>query len=314
LIKFFRQFLVAGPEALADLERLSANSIDVEPKTGVYTQWLNERGGIEADLTVTRLSENEFWVVTSAASQTRDWAWLRRACRGHSVEISDITENWSVLGVMGPHSQALLESVSDFDLSNQSCPFGSMTEMKIAGVSCSALRMSYVGELGWELYIPADKAGIVYEEIRRNGNRFDLRHAGFHAMNSLRLEAGYRHWGHDISDEDTPLEAGLGFAIAWEKPTEFIGRESLLKQRYQPLTKRLIQLRVEDPDLISYHDDPIFRDNVYVGRTTGGMWSHTQDRCLSMALLSTTHHEVIQIGWTSWEIGTIEIGNSVRRH
>ena len=247
----FGKFLVAGPEALAVLERLSANSIDVEPKTGVYTQWLNERGGIEADLTVTRLSENEFWVVTSAASQTRDWAWLRRACRGHSVEISDITENWSVLGVMGPHSRALLESVSDFDLSNQSCPFGSMTEMKIAGVSCSALRMSYVGELGWELYIPADKAGIVYEEVRRNGNRFDLRHAGFHAMNSLRLEAGYRHWGHDISDEDTPLEAGLGFAIAWEKPTEFIGRESLLKQRYQPLTKRLIQLRVEDPDLIS---------------------------------------------------------------
>ena len=133
----FGKFLVAGPEALAVLERLSANSIDVEPKTGVYTQWLNERGGIEADLTVTRLSENEFWVVTSAASQTRDWAWLRRACRGHSVEISDITEDWSVLGVMGPHSQALLESVSDFDLSNQSCPFGSMTEMKIAGVSCS---------------------------------------------------------------------------------------------------------------------------------------------------------------------------------
>ena len=281
----FGKFLVAGPEALAVLERLSANSIDVEPKTGVYTQWLNERGGIEADLTVTRLSENEFWVVTSAASQTRDWAWLRRACRGHSVEISDITEDWGVLGVMGPNSRALLESVSDFDLSNQSCPFGSMTEMKIAGVSCSALRMSYVGELGWELYIPADKAGIVYEEVRRNGNRFDLRHAGFHAMNSLRLEAGYRHWGHDISDEDTPLEAGLGFAIAWEKPTEFIGRESLLKQRYQPLTKRLIQLRVEDPDLISYHDDPIFRDNLYVGRTTSGMWSHTQDRCLSMAYI-----------------------------
>ena len=303
----FGKFLVAGPEALAVLERLSANSIDVEPKTGVYTQWLNERGGIEADLTVTRLSENEFWVVTSAASQTRDWAWLRRACRGHSVEISDITEDWGVLGVMGPHSQALLESVSDFDLSNQSCPFGSMTEMKIAGVSCSALRMSYVGELGWELYIPADKAGIVYEEVRRNGNRFDLRHAGFHAMNSLRLEAGYRHWGHDISDEDTPLEAGLGFAIAWEKPTEFIGRESLLKQRYQPLTKRLIQLRVEDPDLISYHDDPIFCDNVYVGRTTGGMWSHTQDRCLSMAYInnpSGVNQDWLDSGDWHIEIGT----------
>ena len=185
-----------------------------------------------------------------------------------------------------------------------------MTEMKIAGVSCSALRMSYVGELGWELYIPADKAGIVYEEVRRNGNRFDLRHAGFHAMNSLRLEAGYRHWGHDISDEDTPLEAGLGFAIAWEKPTEFIGRESLLKQRYQPLTKRLIQLRVEDPDLISYHDDPIFRDNVYVGRTTGGMWSHTQDRCLSMAYINNSSG--VKQDWLDSGDWHIEIGTRRR--
>lgn len=306
----FAKFLVAGPEALAVLERLSANSVDVELGKGVYTQWLNERGGIEADLTVTRLSQDEFWVVTSAASQTRDWAWLRRACRGHSVEISDVTEDWSVLGVMGPHSRGLLESVSHIDLSNQSCPFGSMTEIVIAGVSCNALRMSYVGELGWELYIPADQAGAVYEEIRRNGDRFGLRLAGFHAMNALRLEAGYRHWGHDISDEDTPLEAGLGFAIAWDKPVEFIGREALLKQRGETLTKRLIQFRVEDPDLISYHDDPIFRNSVYVGRTTGGMWSHTQDRCLSMAYLNNPSG--VDQAWLDSGDWQIEIGTRRR--
>jgi len=306
----FAKFLVAGPEALAVLERLSANSVDVELGKGVYTQWLNERGGIEADLTVTRLSQDEFWVVTSAASQTRDWAWLRRACRGHSVEISDVTEDWSVLGVMGPHSRGLLESVSHIDLSNKSCPFGSMTEIVIAGVSCNALRMSYVGELGWELYIPADQAGAVYEEIRRNGDRFGLRLAGFHAMNALRLEAGYRHWGHDISDEDTPLEAGLGFAIAWDKPVEFIGREALLKQRGETLTKRLIQFRVEDPDLISYHDDPIFRNSVYVGRTTGGMWSHTQDRCLSMAYLNNPSG--VDQAWLDSGDWQIEIGTRRR--
>jgi len=306
----FAKFVVAGPEALAVLERLSANSVDVELGKGVYTQWLNERGGIEADLTVTRLSQDEFWVVTSAASQTRDWAWLRRACRGHSVEISDVTEDWSVLGVMGPHSRGLLESVSHIDLSNQSCPFGSMTEIVIAGVSCNALRMSYVGELGWELYIPADQAGAVYEEIRRNGDRFGLRLAGFHAMNALRLEAGYRHWGHDISDEDTPLEAGLGFAIAWDKPVEFIGREALLKQRGETLTKRLIQFRVEDPDLISYHDDPIFRNSVYVGRTTGGMWSHTQDRCLSMAYLNNPSG--VDQAWLDSGDWQIEIGTRRR--
>tara|TARA_Y100001970_G_scaffold45861_1_gene57646 strand:+ start:5378 stop:7825 length:2448 start_codon:yes stop_codon:yes gene_type:complete len=306
----FAKFLVAGPEALAVLERLSANSVDVELGKGVYTQWLNERGGIEADLTVTRLSQDEFWVVTSAASQTRDWAWLRRACRGHSVEISDVTEDWSVLGVMGPHSRGLLESVSHIDLSNQSCPFGSMTEIVIAGVSCNALRMSYVGELGWELYIRADQAGAVYEEIRRNGDRFGLRLAGFHAMNALRLEAGYRHWGHDISDEDTPLEAGLGFAIAWDKPVEFIGREALLKQRGETLAKRLIQFRVEDPDLISYHDDPIFRNSVYVGRTTGGMWSHTQDRCLSMAYLNNPSG--VDQAWLDSGDWQIEIGTRRR--
>ncbi len=306
----FAKFLVAGPEALAVLERLSANSIDVELGKGVYTQWLNERGGIEADLTVTRLSQDEFWVVTSAASQTRDWAWLRRACRGHSVKISDVTEDWSVLGVMGPHSRGLLESVSHIGLPNQSCPFGSMTEIVIAGVSCNALRMSYVGELGWELYIPADQAGAVYEEIRRNGDRFGLRLAGFHAMNALRLEAGYRHWGHDISDEDTPLEAGLGFAIAWDKPVEFIGREALLKQRGETLAKRLIQFRVEDPDLISYHDDPIFRNSVYVGRTTGGMWSHTQDRCLSMAYLNNPSG--VDQAWLDSGDWQIEIGTRRR--
>ena len=123
----------------------------------------------------------------------------------------------------------------------------------------------------------------MYEEIIASGDSFGLRHAGFHAMNSLRLEAGYRHWGHDISDEDTPLEAGLGFAVAWQKPGGFIGREALLAQKEQPRAKRLIQLRIEDPDLISYHADPIFRDDTYVGRPTGGMWSHNQDRCLSMA-------------------------------
>ena len=306
----FAKFVVRGPEALEVLEQLSANLIDVAPGNGVYTQWLNERGGIEADLTVTRLASDEFWVVTSAASQTRDWAWLRRACRGRSVEISDITDDWSVLGVMGPHSRNLLQTISNFDLSNGSCPFGSMNLINIAGVACNALRMSYVGELGWELYIPANQANSVYEEIIASGDSFGLRHAGFHAMNSLRLEAGYRHWGHDISDEDTPLEAGLGFAVAWQKPGGFIGREALLAQKEQPRTKRLIQLRIEDPELISYHDDPIFRDGVYVGRTTGGMWSHTQDRCLSMAYLNNPSG--VDQSWLDSGDWQIEIGTRRR--
>ena len=306
----FAKFVVRGPEALEVLEQLSANLIDVAPGNGVYTQWLNERGGIEADLTVTRLASDEFWVVTSAASQTRDWAWLRRACRGRSVEISDITDDWSVIGVMGPRSRDLLQTISNLDLSNESSPFGSMNLINIGGVPCNALRMSYVGELGWELYIPANQANSVYEEIIASGDSFGLRHAGFHAMNSLRLEAGYRHWGHDISDEDTPLEAGLGFAVAWQKPGGFTGRDALLAQKDQPRAKRLIQLRIEDPDLISYHDDPIFRDDTYVGRTTGGMWSHTQDRCLSMAYLNNPAG--VDQAWLDSGDWQIEIGTRRR--
>ena len=306
----FAKFLVQGREALVILEKLSANSVDVAPGHGVYTQWLNDRGGIEADLTVTRLGDDEFWVITSAASQTRDWAWLRRACRGRDVEIFDITEEWSVLGVMGPMSRQLLQGISDTDLSNTNCPFGSMREITVGGTACKALRMSYVGELGWELYVPADNAETLYSAIVEAGEPFGLRHAGFHAMNSLRLEAGYRHWGHDISDEDTPVEAGLGFAVAWDKPGGFIGREALLKQRESSRTKRLIQFRIEDPDLISYHDDPIFRDGVYAGRTTGGMWSHTEDRCLTMAYL--VHPDGVDQAWLDNGTWEIEIGTRRR--
>ena len=307
----FAKFSVSGPDALAVLERLSANSIDVPPGRAVYTQWLNDRGGIEADLTVTRLDGDIFWVVTSAASQTRDWAWLRRGCREHDVRISDITDDWSVLGVMGPNSRALLQSLTETDLSKDAFEFGAMKSLVIADVTCRALRMSYVGELGWELYVPVAQTEAVYSAVTEGGEPHGLRHAGFHAMNSLRLEAGYRHWGHDISDEDTPLEAGLGFAVAWEKPGGFTGREALLSQKGGPKPKRLIQFRIEDADLISYHDDPIFRDDIYVGRTTGGMWSHVEDRCLTMAYLSNP--EGVTQQWLDngeWEI---EIGTRRRR-
>ena len=306
----FAKFSVRGSDALAVLEQLSANSVDVPAGRGVYTQWLNDRGGIEADLTVTRLDHDDFFVVTSAASQTRDWAWLQRGCRGRDVHILDVTDDWSVLGIMGPNSRDLLQSLTDSDLSNERLPFATAESILIGNVTCRALRMSYVGELGWELYVPADQSEIVYQAILGAGERYGLRHAGFHAMNSLRLEAGYRHWGHDISDEDTPIEAGLGFAVAWEKPGGFVGREALLKQRDARKTKRLIQFRVEDPELVTYHDDPVFRDDTYVGRTTGGMWSHVEDRCLTMAYLNNS--EGVTQDWLDHGTWEIEIGTRRR--
>ena len=286
----FVKLEVAGPEALAVLDHLSANAVDVPVGKAVYTQWLNDRGGIEADLTVTRRADDRFLVVTSAAAETRDRAWLRRAARGRDVTITDRTDELAVLGLMGPRARDVLAPLTDTDLSNRAFPFGTAQDLTIAcgdqRVEAIALRMTYVGELGWELYAARDDAVALHDALVEAGRPHGLRHCGYHAMNSLRLEAGYRHWGHDITDEDTPLEAGLGFAVAWDKPGGFRGRDALLAQRGKPRTRRLIQFRLEDPDLLVYHDEPIRRDGALVGRTTGGMWSPTEGRCLFMGYLS----------------------------
>ena len=305
----FAKFTVEGPDALSVLERLSANLIDVPINKAVYTQWCNARGGIEADLTVTRLDHEQFLVVTSAAAATRDFAWLRRACKGHDVTIADITDEQAVIGLMGPQSRAVLSELTSASLSNDDFPFGTAHHIDVDGHRVLALRMSYVGELGWELYVPAEAAGAVHDAIVDAGEPHGLRHAGYHAMNTLRLECGYRHWGHDITDEDTPLEAGLGFAIAWDKPADFIGRAALETERHQPRTKRLIQFRLEHPDLLLLHDEPILRDGVLVGRTSSGMWSYTEDRCLAMGYVE--HADGVTKEWL--DSGSFEIEVALER-
>ena len=319
----FAKFTVRGPDALDVLDTLSVASVDVPAGRAVYTQWCNERGGIEADLTVTRLGDDEFWIVTSAASQTRDWAWLRRHCRGRDVDIADVTDDWAVLGLMGPRSRELLSLVTDAALDNESFGFGAAQHIEVTAsagpIAVLAVRMSYVGELGWELYVPNQRAAAVYGALRdaaAAADGLDLAHAGYHAMNTLRLECGYRHWGHDISDEDTPLEAGLGFAIAWGKQRDFIGRAALEAQRHEPRTRRLIQFRLEDPDLLAYHDEPIRRDGELVGRVTSAMWSYTEDRCLAMGYVThpTAADPEPQAVTKSWlEAGSFDIEIAGRR-
>lgn len=282
----FAKFAVTGPGAAAALDRLSAAAVDVEPGRVVYTQWCNDRGGIEADLTVTRLGPEEFMVVTAAACQTRDWARLRRGCRGFDAAISDDTDSQAILGLMGPDSRALLSSLTDASLANEDFPFGTAQTISAAGVEVLALRMSYVGELGWELYVPSRSAVALFDALVAAGEPHGLTLAGYHAMNSLRLEAGYRHWGHDITGEDTPVEAGLGFAVGWDKEADFVGRAALEAQRHQPRVKRLIQFRLEDPDLMLYHDEPVRRDGQIVGRVSSAMWSYTEDRCLAMGYVN----------------------------
>ncbi|MEM7425758.1 MAG: FAD-dependent oxidoreductase [Pseudomonadota bacterium] len=286
----FAKFMVQGKDACSVLNRISANNVDVEPGRIVYTQWLNDRGGIEADLTVTRLAENEFMVVTAAAAQVRDFAWLKRHIPSDAHCIAtDVTSGLPMLGMMGPRSRELMQAITDADLSGDAMPFGRSKEIDIGYARVRASRITYVGELGWELYIPAEFASHVFETVWEAGQRFGLKPAGMHAMNACRMEKGYRHWGHDIADEDTPLEAGLGFAVPRSKTSDYIGRESILWQREQNvLKKRMVAICLENGGAdapMMYHEEPIYRDGVIVGSTTSGSWGHRLGKSLALGYL-----------------------------
>jgi 4-methylaminobutanoate oxidase (formaldehyde-forming) len=285
----FAKYLVQGRDACTVLNQLSTSNLDVAAGRIVYTQWLNERGGIEADLTITRLTETQFLVVTSAICQTRDLAWLQRHLDNHPqlhCTATDVTAGIAMLGVMGPNSRALLSEVSGADLSNAAHPFGQSREIEIGYARLRASRITYVGELGWELYIPAEQVLDVYERLLEAGAKHGLTHAGYHAMAACRVEKGYRHWSHDIADEDTPLEAGLGFTVAWDKPGGFVGRDALLAQRQRGLLpKRLVQVMLDDDSATApllYHEEPIVRDGVIVGSTRSGAWGHRINRSIGM--------------------------------
>ena len=284
----FSKFEVQGPNAVAAMQQICANDVDVPLGKAVYGAWLNERGGIEADLTVTRMAENRFFVVSAVATQTRDFDWLTRNLPADgSVVATDVTSAYAVTAIMGPNARDFLASVTDVDLSNEAFPFGTAHQIDIGYATVTALRMTYVGELGWELYIPTEFAAHVYETLVEAGAAFDLHHAGYHALDSLRLEKGYRHWGHDITDEDSPLQAGLSFAVAWDKPGGFIGRDALLAQKEAGLDRRLVQFKLEDPEPLLYHDNPIFRDGVLVGNTTSGNYGHTVGSALAMGYVKS---------------------------
>ena len=285
----FAKFLLQGRDACAVLNRISAGNVDVPLGKVVYTQWLNRRGGIEADVTIMRTAPETFMIVTVGASQTRDFSWLTRSIPADAHAIAtDITAGLPMLGLMGPKSRALLAAVSTADLSDTAFPFGTSREIEIGYARVRASRLTYVGELGWELYVGADFAQHVFDVLTEAGKTFGLQHGGYFSINSMRMEKGYRHWGHDIGEEDTPLQAGLGFAVDWDKP-EFCGREALLKMRGQtPQTRRLIQLKVDVPSNppLLYHEEPIWRDDKIVGSVTSGGYGHRIGASLGMGYVS----------------------------
>ncbi len=279
----FAKFLLQGRDAESVLQRICANDVAVPPGRVVYTAMLNDRGGIEADLTVTRLEERAYLIVTGGAVATHDFHWIEAhiPAGAHAV-LTDVTSGYVVLGVMGPNSRDLLASLSDDDFSDQAFPYLTSRELAIGYATVRASRVTYVGELGWELYVPTEFATHVYDAIVEWGGEFRLRHAGFHALESLRIEKAYRAWGLDITEQETPLEAGLSFAVAFDKDVDFNGKEALLRQREAGLKKRLAVFTLDDPEPLLLGDEPIYRDGELVGRTTSGAFGHTVGRSVGL--------------------------------
>ncbi|RTE65127.1 FAD-dependent oxidoreductase [Amphritea opalescens] len=280
----FSKYQIEGPDAEAFLNRICSNNVSVNVGKMVYTQWLNERGGIEADVTVTRLAQDCYLVVSGAACQTRDMDWLRRNKPDNAfVVFTDVTSAYAVVTVMGPKSRDTLSKLTNADMSHEEFPFGTSQEIELGYAIVRASRITYVGELGWELYIPTEYAPSVYELLMEAGEEFGIKPYGYHTMNSLRMEKCYRHWGHDITDEDTALEAGLGFASDFEKEGGFIGKEALLAQKAAgPLKKRFVAFLFENPEPLCYHEEPIYANGKIVGRTTAGMFGHTVGATVAM--------------------------------
>lgn len=298
----FGKIRVEGRDALAFLQRLCGNDLDVAPGRIVYTQMLNARGCIESDLTVTRLSETAFLLVVPGATLQRDLAWLRRHLGEAWVTITDMSAAEAVLLVMGPRARALMSRVSPDDFSDAAHPFGAAREIEIGLGLARAHRISYVGELGWEVYVSADQAAHVFEELTDAGEDLGLRLCGLHAMDSCRIEKAYRHFGHDITDEDHVLEAGLGFAVKTGKG-DFIGREAVLRKRDEGLSRRLLQFCLCDPEPLLFHNEPILRNGRIVGQLTSGAYGHALGAAVGLGYVPCCGDEsVAELLGSVWQI------------
>ena len=279
------KFLVQGRDALKTLQYVCCNDVDVPVGKVVYTQILNERGGIEADITVTRLAEDKFFIVSPGACGVRDFDTINRHIGPDDfVTLTEVPSGYIMLAVMGPKSRELLQTLTDADLSNEAFPFATAQEIDVAYARPLAVRMSFVGELGWELYIPAEFSNNVFDALMEAGKAFDLKLMGLHALDSLRLEKGYKHWSADITPDDTPFEAGLGFCVNLNK-SDFIGKAALIKQKESGLTRKLVMFSIDDPEPLAYHDEPIYRDGELVSENTHGAYSHVNGCSIGMCWL-----------------------------
>jgi 4-methylaminobutanoate oxidase (formaldehyde-forming) len=272
----FAKLELRGRDAERILNRISTASVSVPIGTVVYTPWLNENGGIETDLTIVRTGELAFLILASCAGQARDYHWLHDHIPADAhASLSDVTSTMAGLAVMGPCSRDLLAQLTSSDLSNAGFPYGTSALIDLGPALVRAVRISFAGELGFELFMPAEVAVGVFDRLMASAAEQGARLVGLHALGSLRIEKAYKDWGHDMTPEDTPLEAGLSFALDLAKPGGFIGREALLRQKDRGIRRRLVQFLLEATAPFAHHDEPIYRDGERVGHVTSGMYGHT---------------------------------------
>ncbi|MGB7267960.1 MAG: FAD-dependent oxidoreductase [Albidovulum sp.] len=297
----FGKIRVEGRDAEAFLNHISGADMSVPAGKIVYTQFLNVKGGIEADVTVTRLSETAYLVVTPAVTRLKDQVWMRRHMGDFNVVLTDVTAGEGVLAVMGPNARKLMQKVSPNDFSNEVNPFGTAQEIELGMGLARVHRVSYVGELGWEIYVSADMCGHAFETLWDAGRDMGLKLCGMHMMDSCRIEKAFRHFGHDITCEDHVLEAGLGFAVKTSKP-DFIGRDAVLRKKEAGLDTRMVQFRLTDPKPLLYHNEPLIRDGKIVGYISSGNYGHTLGGAIGMGYVPCKGETTADLMASSYEI------------
>ncbi|WP_343907234.1 FAD-dependent oxidoreductase [Nocardioides aquiterrae] len=315
-MSFMAKLAVRGPDAASVLDRVSAGDVTAAAETITYTQWLDEGGRIEADLTVTKLADDDFLVVASDTAHGHVLAWLGRAVGDADVEVEDVTADYAQLNLQGPRSRDVLAGLTDADLSTEVFGFRTARWIDVAGVRVLCARITYLGELGYELYVPAADGLKVYDALQDAGAAYDLRPVGLKALASLRLEKGYRDFGHDIDNTDCPLEVGLGFALALDKPGGFVGREAVLERRAAHaaaggMGQRLVQVRLLDPEPLLHHAEVVYRDGVAVGYVRAASYGWTLGSAVGLAMVSGQGDPVTP-DWLS--AGTWEVDVAGTRH
>ena len=301
-MSFMAKFRVQGPDAGTVLDRMSTNRVDGEPGVITYTQWLNDGGTLEADLTVTKFGEGDFLVVASDTAHRHVETMLKRALDGHRGWVTDVTSGLAQINIQGPRSRELLQSLTQADLGNDAFPFRAAREIDLGFARVLCARITYLGELGYELFVPAEQTAYVYDLVTQAGAAYDLAHVGLKALSSLRMEKAYRDFGHDIDNTDSPLEVGLGFTIDWDK--DFVGRQAVTAVKESgPLMRRLAQVRILDPEPLMFHGEVVYRDGVPVGYVRAASYGHTLGGAVGLAMIETGEPvtpEVINSG--TWEI------------